>query len=140
MRTSPVVYRTAPADYTPWRDARAIFPDPVGFDTRRYFPQSRQEGAGKTFTRGAVFHAFSWLSLTFNQSDNFQPNTGTRSVFGDLLPNPMGEGRDYGLKFSLFNQRVVADGSYYENYGRDKFDTGIDTGVAGSFRGYINAV
>jgi len=134
------VYRAAPADYTPWQDARGVFPDPTRFGTKRTFPASRRDRSGRTYTRGAVLHALPWLSLTFNQSNNFQANDSTRNVFGNLLPNPEGEGRDYGLKFAFFQQRLVAEVSYYENFGRNRIDSGIDTGVAGPFRGDINSV
>lgn len=134
------VWRASPADFAPWQDARGVFPDPALFDIRRHFPLSRRESGGKTYTRGLVFHATRWLSLTYNQSNNFQANDSSRSVFGELLPNPEGKGKDYGLKFSFFDQRLFAELTYYENFSNRKIDGSISTGVAGPFSGDINGV
>lgn len=127
------------ADYAPWADARGIYPNPVGFDIRKIFPGSRREASGRTGTHGAVFHALSWLSLSYNQSDNFQINSVQRSVYGNLLPNPAGKGRDYGLKLALFDRRLHVDVTYYENFAQDKIDA-ISATPAGSFIQEINQI
>jgi iron complex outermembrane receptor protein len=127
------------ADYAPWADARGIYPNPVGFDIRKVFPRGPREASGRTGTHGAVFHALSWLSLSYNQSDNFQINSDRRSVYGNFLPNPVGKGRDYGLKFALFDRRLHLDVTYYENFAEDKIDA-ISATPAGSFIQEINQI
>ena len=119
------------ADFEPLRE-RTLYPDPTRYDLRKFVPQSRRERSGRTFTRGAVFHALPWLGLTYNRSDNFQPNDSQRNIYGDLLPNPKGRGSDYGVKLALLNQRVFVDLTYYENATVDKIDTVWNTS-AGNF-------
>ena len=135
-----VVYRGTLTDFDPWRDARGIYPNPRLFDARRHFPRSRQEAAGRTFTRGVVLHALPWASGFFNQSNNLQPNATQRDIAGRLLPNPEGEGEDYGLKFSLLGGRVVADVTYYKNFGRNRPDQNVASGLHGNFQGDINSI
>ena len=132
------LYRAQTTDFLPFRDARLIYPDPTLFDAKRDFLKSRQDSAGQTFTHGAVFHALSWLSLTFNKSTNFQPSSN-RNVSGDLLPNPTGDGRDYGLRFNFLDDRIVADVTYYENFRKNQPDNTISTASsAGNFKGSID--
>ena len=132
------IYRMQTTDFLPYRDARLLYPDPTKFDAKAEKPGSRQNGEGQTFTRGAVFHAFSWLSLTYNHSNNFQPSTN-RSISGDLLPNPQGDGSDYGIRFSLLGGRIVSDLTYYENFTRDRADNTISGGAGGiSVKGQVD--
>ena len=52
---------------------------------------------GKTSTQGVVFHAFDWLSLYYNESDNF--SVGPTRVYPTLdpIPNSSGVGQDIGI-------------------------------------------
>ena len=134
------IYRGTQTDFDPWRDARGIYPNPRHFDAERYFARSRQDAIGETYTRGVVFHALSWLSLFANKSNNLQPNANQRGVSGELLPNQEGEGEDYGLKLALLNGRVVADVTYYRNFGRNRPEQTIANGLHGNFQNDINAI
>jgi len=78
-----------------------------------------------------------WFSLTYNHSNNFQPGTA-RSVSGDLLPNPEGDGSDYGIRFNFFDDKIVGDVSYYENFTRNRADNTISAGVGLPFKGNID--
>ena len=80
-----------------------------------------------------MVHALPWLSLSYNTSNNFQVNAGTRNVFGDLLPNPQGKGSDYGVKFSLFDRRVYLDVTHYTNSNENSADS-ISSNAAGNFK------
>ncbi len=135
-----VIYRGQQADFAPWTDGRGIYPDPRNFDARKYFPGSRDEQTGHTYTRGLVFHAFKWLSLSYNKSNNLQPSSTARSISGDLLPTQSGEGEDYGLKFAFAGGRVVADVVYYKNFGRNRPDNSVANGLHGNFQNDINAI
>lgn len=125
------------ANFEPYRDQRGLTADPRGFDVRTAFPASLRERDGHTFTRGAVLHALPWLSLAYNTSDNFQVNTATRNVYGNLLPNPQGRGSDYGLKFTLLDQRLFFDVMYYTNQTVNKIDP-VSITTAGNFVDEIN--
>jgi hypothetical protein len=104
-----------PNDFAAKRDALGLAPRPSGIDVRSFMPGSQTGRGGHTNSRGFVFHALPWASLSYNTSNNFQVNSGTRNVYGDLLPNPQGLGKDYGLKFALFDRRVFLDVTYYTN-------------------------
>ncbi len=122
-----------PNDFVALRDANGIAPRPSSVDVRNFKPGSRVERGGKTNSRGIVFHALPWLSLSYNTSNNFQVNAGTRNVYGDLLPNPQGEGSDYGLKFSFFDRRLFFDITHYTNSNLNAGDA-ISANAAGNFK------
>jgi len=122
-----------PNDFAALRDARGAAPRPSGLDLRTFMPGSRTARGGKTHTRGLVFHVLPWLSLTYNTSNNFQVNAGTRNVYGDLLPNPEGEGTDYGIKLSLFERRLFLELTHYTNRNRNSPDA-IANNTAGNFK------
>jgi outer membrane receptor protein involved in Fe transport len=88
----------------------------------------RRDGA--TTTRGAVLKPFrGWerlnrmaesgkaaglagqiiqsLNFHYNESDSFLPATLAQNLFGNLLPDPTGEGRDYGVSFGLPGNKLV---------------------------------
>ena len=62
--------------------------------------------AGDTKTAGVVVKPFRWLNAHFNKSDSFQPAITQYNLFGEVLPNPTGEGRDYGITLSVLDQRL----------------------------------
>ena len=122
-----------PNDFAAQRDANGTAPRPSGIDVRKFQARSRAERGGSTYSRGLVVHALPWLSLSYNTSNNFQVNAGTRNVFGDLLPNPQGKGSDYGVKFSLFDRRVYLDVTHYTNSNENSADS-ISSNAAGNFK------
>jgi hypothetical protein len=87
---------------------------------------------GRTYTRGLVFHATPWLSLTYNTSNNMQLGSG-RDVFGEQLPITQGKGTDYGVKLALFQRRIFLELVYYENAAKDKSDL-VHSTPAGDFK------
>ena len=122
-----------PNDFAALRDANGTAPRPSGIDVRKFQAGSRAERGGATYSRGLVFHALPWVSLSYNTSNNFQVNAGTRNIFGDLLPNPQGKGSDYGLKFSLFDRRLFLDVTAYTNSSLNSADS-ISSNAAGNFK------
>jgi outer membrane receptor protein involved in Fe transport len=55
------------------------------------------------------------LSLYYNKSDNFNPPaTFQTDYFNRPLPKPTGDGKDYGVGVSLFNNKLVARVNWYE--------------------------
>lgn len=122
-----------PDDFAALRDARGTAPRPSGINLREFRPGSATKRGGHTYTRGLVFHAFKWASLSYNTSNSFQVNAGTRNIFGDLLPNPQGIGHDYGLKFALFDRRVFLDVTYYTISNTNAADS-ISSNPAGNFK------
>lgn len=75
----------------------------------------------ETMSKGLVVHAFRWgngshqLSFHYNESDNFTAPSGTTYDFLlNALPNPAGDGKDYGVSVSLFDNKLVARLNWYE--------------------------
>ncbi|MBC2606128.1 TonB-dependent receptor plug domain-containing protein [Pelagicoccus albus] len=56
------------------------------------------------------------VGFTYNKSETFNPPTSARvDLFGNALPKPSGEGEDYGIQFSLFENKLFAKISKYES-------------------------
>jgi hypothetical protein len=122
-----------PNDFAAMRDARGISPRGDDINIRDFAAGSRNERGGRTYSRGLVFHALRWLSLSYNTSNNLRVNGLARNVFGDLLPNPQGEGSDYGVKLAILGGRVYAGVTYYTNSSLNASDS-ISNNAAGNFK------
>ena len=70
------------------------------------FGRSKSWNAGTTKTQGIVVKPFHWISLSYNQSDSFQPADIAYNNMGDVLPNPTGKGKDYAVTLNLFQGRL----------------------------------
>jgi hypothetical protein len=126
-------WTAAPADFASARDANGIAPRPGRIDLRTFKPGSRLSRGGHTASHGVVFHALPWVSFSYNTSNNFQVNAAGKDIYGDLLPNPQGEGGDYGLKFNFFDRRLFLDVTYYTNSSVNASDS-ISANPAGNFK------
>lgn len=71
------------------------------------------KSGGNTTTLGSVFHVTNWLSVFYNQSNNF----GAQSVY-DIFGRPegpkLGRGRDGGVRLRLLGGKVVFSADRYE--------------------------
>ena len=55
------------------------------------------------------------FGVSYNQSDNFNPPSGANGdFFGNPLPKPTGEGKDYGFQFSLLDNKLFARMTWFE--------------------------
>lgn len=79
--------------------------------------------SGRTETRGIVVKPLSWLSVHYNESDSFQPAPVEYNVFRQLLPNPTGEGKDYGFRLNLLEGKLAISFNKYETFEQDKRST-----------------
>lgn len=95
----------APRIYTFGPDGYGL--DPASLDVlSTAVPTTRQ---GTTKTAGAVLKVTPWLRLHANASDSFLPASLAQvGLFRNLLPNPTGEGRDYGASVTLLGGKLVA--------------------------------
>lgn len=68
-------------------------------------------------TFGAVLRVRPWLSLTYNQGTNQDEPDFFALVLPDgrLPPGSVGDARDYGVRFRLFDNRVTLNLSYFES-------------------------
>jgi len=87
--------------------------DPI----KRFFTPSLQvplnarptaDATGITRTYGAVYHALSWLSLTYNRSSNFNPvsDASWKNYQNASAPNSTGKTEDVGVRLSLLSGRL----------------------------------
>jgi hypothetical protein len=70
---------------------------------------------GITRQEGGVLHITKWLSAHYNKSENFQVASLGEDLFGNVLPNPSGTGKDYGVTVSLFDDKLVAEMNWYKS-------------------------
>jgi hypothetical protein len=80
----------------------------------RNFGRSKAWNEGATKQAGVVVKPFKWLFLSYNQSDSFQPAGIEYNNLGDLLPNPTGKGKDYGVTLNLFDGKLSLRLNKYE--------------------------
>ena len=56
------------------------------------------------------------LDLHYNRSDSFLPASVAQTLFGELLPDPSGKGKDYGFAINVLgDNRLVLRYNVYEN-------------------------
>lgn len=55
------------------------------------------------------------LGFSYNDSDNFNPpSTALGDFYGNPLPKPTGEGKDYGVQFSLLKDKLFARVTWFK--------------------------
>jgi outer membrane receptor for ferric coprogen and ferric-rhodotorulic acid len=106
-----------------------------------------QEQQGTTSTRGIVVKPFrNWrpietradkgsffadalrgMSFFYNKSNTFQPAAAAYNLFGELLPNPVGVGKDYGFNLSLLHNKLAVRVDRYDT--AQRFSRGGDAGI-----------
>lgn len=74
------------------------------------------ENSGKTKTKGVVVKPLKWLYLHYNESDSFQPAATAYNLLGDVLPNPTGQGKDYGITFNLLQGKLFFKINKYDTF------------------------
>ncbi len=91
----------------------------------------RDSQRGQTKTFGAVVKPLTWLNVHYNQSDSFFPQVVRQQL--DLktnIPNPRGEGKDYGFSFSALQSRLHVKINRYQV---TEFDSrGSEVGTIGN--------
>jgi iron complex outermembrane receptor protein len=76
---------------------------------------------GTTKTLGGVVKVWKGLSLAYNQSDTFQPQT-TLDLNRQNMGNIKGKGFDVGARFAALQGRVYATATYYESESQNRSD------------------
>lgn len=85
------------------------------------------EQSGITRTYGAIAKATEWLRFFYNEADNFRLAGNRYDLFEQQVPNELGEGRDYGTRLLLFDNRLTLSAGRYETAGRNRL-TFVGTG------------
>jgi outer membrane receptor for ferric coprogen and ferric-rhodotorulic acid len=95
---------------------------------------------GITRQYGAVLHVTKWLSVHYNKSSNFQVSGLGEDLFGNVLPDPTGTGKDYGVSVSLFDDKLVAEMNWYESNAansREGNTTYVNRAVRTDYGGFV---
>lgn len=69
---------------------------------------------GTTATYGIVAHPLSWLSLHYNESENFQPAASDINMYGESVAPPSGTGKDWGFSLNLMDGKVNVRVNWFE--------------------------
>lgn len=71
---------------------------------------------GPTKMNSIVVYPFKsrWLGLTYSQSNSFQPQAQAVDLFGNILPNTYGKGRDIGFFANLLDDKLVFSVKVYK--------------------------
>jgi iron complex outermembrane recepter protein len=64
---------------------------------------------------GVVVRPLKWLSLFYNKSTSFDLNVGRYDPFGNEYPGAGGDGKDYGIRFDLWQDKITLRVNRYEN-------------------------
>jgi outer membrane receptor for ferric coprogen and ferric-rhodotorulic acid len=98
---------------------------------RRVRSPDAQHSMGDTRTYGIVAHATSWLSVFYNNANNFVPQADL-DINERVLGNREGQGEDLGLRLSLFGNRITAIIARYR--------TNENNTAVGRDNAFINAI
>lgn len=90
--------------------------------------------AGNTKTQGVVVYPLKWssgsVSLHLNKSDNFNPPSTTNvDYLGNPRPKPVGQGKDYGVAVSLFDNKLVATLNWFDTSAQNQPATNASTAL-----------
>jgi len=123
--------QVAPAMTNPQKWVNGVFQTDTVMQRFNYW----DELSGTTRTAGAVLKPFKnrrniedrasngslfWqfvqdFGISYNKSDNFNPPSAAQvDGFGNPLPKPTGEGKDYGFQFALFDNKLFARVNWFE--------------------------
>lgn len=108
----------------------------------RFGGLSRTDFSGETMTVGIVVTPRKSFSVFYNEADSFLPgDTSNTDIFGNPLPNLDGEGTELGLKFYLFDNKLVGSFSRFETSLSNSASAGLrNNAFAGQFDSPKNAV
>ncbi len=96
------------------------------------FDEDPLETSGDTLTKGVVYHATDWLSLHYNESENFVVSPPKVDILGRPIPASSGEGKDYGFSLRLLEDKVNVKVNFFETNQLDSEDGGL--GFVGFWR------
>ncbi len=89
---------------------------------------------GKTDTQGMVVKVRPWLNLNYNQANSFVPGSLAYDIYGQPLPDPQGETKDYGFQLQLWDGRVTIRATQYETIDGGRGSSEINTLVQRAIR------
>ncbi len=87
-------------------------------------PSSLKTATGESKSWGGVVHvpekwtkflpAHTKLSFFYNRSENFKADAPRGDVFGNVIPNPLGKTKEYGVVVSTMDDKVQLKATWYQ--------------------------
>lgn len=117
-------------DTRKFRRARSPIINEYGFrdeiqESLADFPNDWDVVSGNTSTKGVVIHPLrdwsaipEWaqgLSFHYNESDTFQPANTERNLFLEILPIPVGTGKDWGVTYATPDDTFIVRVNWFES-------------------------
>ena len=107
------------------RDARGLYSSGAYGGT----PLPREAGVGRPYLYGVVLNAHRNLSVFFNRAINYQAiSQSARTFENEILPAVRGRGLDTGLKFAVWQDRLIGSFAYFETSQQNIKDTAVTRG------------
>jgi outer membrane receptor protein involved in Fe transport len=98
-------------------------------------------GAINTTSVGGVFHVTPWISLFYNQAGTFNPVDAKQRVDGTIFGPQVSRGRDGGVRFNLWQGRLVATAIRYTGKeSGEVISTGASVGFPAAIPSTINTI
>ncbi|NUQ65469.1 MAG: hypothetical protein HUU20_23625 [Pirellulales bacterium] len=93
------------------QDFSGLFP--ILWDTEYAEFDPKESGINRNY--GVVARPLKWLSLFYNQSSTFNLSIGRWDPFGELIKGAAGDGKDYGVRLDLWQNKVAFRLGKYES-------------------------
>ena len=93
------------------------------------------EKSVNSWSYGAVINVTKWLGVFGNRSSTFNFSSPQQDIYNVLVPQPLSESRDLGIRFTLPNNRLAASAAWFNAYQK-----GSPTGTPSGFIGNYNAI
>ncbi|MDI1248725.1 MAG: TonB-dependent receptor [Lacunisphaera sp.] len=93
-----------------------MMPDGVthDYDWDRQWAEEWALNKGETRTAGVVVKVLPWLHLFGNKSDSFMPDDPAVDLAGNSVPNPRGEGEEFGIALYPFGGKLSIRANHYK--------------------------
>lgn len=104
------------------------------------FEDEPDENQGDTVTKGAVFHATDWLSIHYNESENFVVSGPAVNILNRPVPGSSGTGEDFGFSLNLLENKMNVKVNWYETAQADSRDGGLAFVAVWRMRGFERGI
>ncbi|MDQ8200641.1 TonB-dependent receptor plug domain-containing protein [Pelagicoccus enzymogenes] len=104
------------------------------------FSGEPDKNQGDTVTKGAVFHATDWLSVHYNESENFVVSGPAVDILNRPVPGSSGVGEDYGFSLNLLEDKLNLKVNWYETVQKDSRDGGLAFVAVWRMRGFERGI
>lgn len=97
-------------------DANSNVRDSISQELQQFGPKIRTDSQKVTsYTASGVYHFNDRFSLVAGYSESFDAGQTSRGIGGESLPPLISQGQEVGIKFQLWDDRVVGNVTYYES-------------------------